>query len=218
MKQTKGLFIGFSIFLIIIGLLIFLTCWSIDTKTLIIQFAGIVVTGIGFVIAIYQLKLSTNQYLDDIKKKNKDYLDLMIETKYDNQYFSLKTQVINKSGDNKEIDFSFILITKQQDDIIEKIQSIKNYLKLDFSMPYSNDFNKLKNYITKPIFIENTIGIIPLEFYYSENIRIGNENPSYTFSFNRSELDLTNGIYSARFFIYPKNGYHRSTVDSLILK
>lgn len=218
MKRTNYLLTLFSILIIVIGILIFFTCWTNETKSLITQYSGVLVTGFGFIIAIYQLRLSTKQYLDDIKKKEKDYLDLSIETKYLNDFYSLRTQVINKSREDKDIDYSFILISKQEDDILEKIQSIDDFLKLNEEIGCSNDFIKLKDKIEKPLIIDNSVCIIPLEFYFSENIRIGNENPSYTFSFHKDDIKLNEGIYSVRFYIFPKNGYHRSTVDSLILK
>ncbi len=218
MKTTKILIIVFSICLIVIGLLIFTTCWTNETKSLISQYAGIIVTGIGFIIAIYQLKISSNQYFDDLKKKNKDYLDLGIDTKFNDGVHSIKTQVINKSGEDKEIDYSFILITQQDSNIVSQVQELINVKGWDITMTCSNDFNKLKDYIDIPVLVNNSIGIIPLGFYYLENIRIGNENPCYTYSFDSNILGLKKGIYSARFFIYPKIGYHRSTVDSLIIK
>jgi len=216
--KTSKIIIVFSFCLIVIGLLIFATCWTNETKSLLSQYAGIIVTGVGFIIAIYQLRLSTNQYFDDLKKKEKDYLDLIVESKTDENFHSIKTQVFNKSGKNKKIKYSFLLLTKQEDNIIEDIQSIIQHLNLDLQINCSNNFYQLKDFISKPLYIGNSIGFIPLEFYFKENIRISNENPCYTYSFDNNEIKLQKGIYSIRFFIYPKKGCHRSTVDSLIIK
>jgi cell division protein FtsL len=218
MKKDVKLIIAFLAFLVLIGILIFATCWTNETKSLISQYAGIFVTGIGFIIAIYQLRLSTNQYFDDLEKKKKDFLDLIIATKTLDEYNSIKTQVVNKSGEDKEIDYSFLLITKQEDNIIQTLQTAIEYFNLNLKINSTNDFNKIKNDILEPSFINNSIGIVPLEFYFSENIGIGNENPCYTYSFNNDKIKLQEGIYSVRFFIYPKEGYHRSTVESLIIK
>jgi hypothetical protein len=198
--------------------LIFATSWTNETKSLISQFAGIIVTGVGFIIAIYQLKFSSNQYFEDLKKKEEDFLDLIIETKSDNDFHSIKTQVINKSGGDKDIDYSFLLITKQENNILTDIQIIIKHLNLDLQIDCTNKLNQLKRFISHPLFIDNSIGMIPLDFYFSENIGIGNESPGYTFTFNNKKIKLQDGIYSTRFFIYPTEGYHRSTVDSLIIK
>ena len=208
----------FIIVLLIIGFMLFLTCWTNDTKSLISQYAGIFVTGIGFIVAIYQLKFSTDQYVTELKSKSKNFLELNIDIKNINQFYSLKTQVVNKSGADKEIDYSFLLITKQEEDILSSFNIITKYLDLESEISATNDFNCVKNYIKNPLFINNSIAIIPLSFYFSENIKIGNENPSYTYSFDNNEAKLKTGIYSVRFYIYPSNGgYHRSTAESLIV-
>ena len=209
MKRTNYLLLIFSLILIIVGLLIFIPCWSIETKSLISQYAGILVTGIGFIIAIYQ-------YFDDVNKRKKDFLDLEVETKKDTEYYSIKTQVFNKSGENKDIDFSLILLTEQDKSVLQLIQSVIDEKQWNIKIGCTNDLNKLKKYVEEPLFY-NSIGIIPLSFYFNENIRIGNESPCYTYTFHRS-VGLKKGIYSARFFIYPKVGYHRSTVDSLVIE
>lgn len=218
MKTNKILITGFSICMIIIGILIFATCWTNETKSLISNYAIIVVTGVGFLIAIYQLKLSTKQYFDDLEKKEKDYLDLRIETKTENDFHSIKTQVLNKSGSYKVIDYSFLLITKQERNFIDDVNSVIQHLNLDLQLDYTPNFNQLKNKIREPLFINNSIGIIPLEFFFSENIAISNENPCFTYSFDNRVINLQQGIYSVRFYIFPKEGIHRSTVDSLIIK
>lgn len=69
MMKNVFLIISFSLFILLIGILLFLTCWKDETKSLIIQYAGVIVTGIGFIIAIYQLKFSTNQYFEDQEKR-----------------------------------------------------------------------------------------------------------------------------------------------------
>src|SRR5690606_28068169 len=138
---------------------------------------------------------------------------LMIETISIDEFNSIKTQVVNKSGEDKEIDYAFLLITKQEANIIQNVQSIVQ----DLNISSTNDFNLIRNHISEPLFINNSIGIVPLKFYFSENIAIGNENPCYTYSFDNNKIKLHKGIYSVRFFIYPKEGYHRSTVGSLII-
>lgn len=209
MKRINILLIFFALILITIGLLIFATCWTFDTKSLISQYAGVLVTGIGFILAIYQ-------YFHSENKKQKDYLDLIVETKTDNDYYSIKTQVLNKSGEIKDIVYAFALITPQDENIVNAIQTLVTFKQWDIEIKCSNHFFKLKEEITSLLLFEKMV-IIPLSFYYSENIRIGNENPCYTYSFDNKTIGLDKGIYSVRFFIYPKIGYHRSTVDSLVI-
>jgi hypothetical protein len=207
----------FIIFLIFVGILIFLTNLSIEIKTLITSYSIVIVTGLGFINAVYQLRFSFNKYYNEINKRNRDYLDLSINNQKDKEFYSIKTKVINASGEPKEIYFSFILILKQDESIIEKISSMTNSLGLDIKIECTNDFYKFKGLIDRPIFFENSLAFIPLYFYYDENVRIGNENPSFTYTFDNNKEQLIKGIYTSRFFIFPKNGYHRSTADSLII-
>ena len=203
-------------FLIILGVILFLTPWNLNIKGLIIQYAGIFLTGIGFYIAIYQLKIASKQYFEENKRKSENYLDLKLKVKQQGEIYKLATQVMNKSGEDKEIFFSFLLITKQEDNIIEKVNDFLQQHKIDDEMRYTNDFIRLRKYIWDPFHTER-MAIIPLPFYYSENIYIGNESPGYTYAFDNAKTKLEKGIYSVRFFIYPRNGYHRSTTDSLIV-
>jgi tRNA(Leu) C34 or U34 (ribose-2'-O)-methylase TrmL len=223
MKKTGYLITSFAIFLIIVGILIFCTDWTDKIRLLITNYAGVIVTGLGFVIAIYQLRFATNKYFEDIEKKNKDYLDLLIKTEKENDYYSIKTQVLNKSGEDKGIEYSFLLITKQDENINDKIAKIISEKKWSINITSANDLINFKGNIEAPLFWNNVLAIIPLKFYYEENLRIGNENPSYSYSFDNNIVKLQKGIYSVRFFVFPEQDtsshrYHRCTVDSLIIK
>lgn len=210
-KESKLIIIAAIIF-IIFGILIFAPIWSYNTQNLISQFAGIVVTGTGFVIAWYQLRLSYKA----IKAKEKDYLDLKLEIIKNDSFVSIKTQIINNTSEKLKIDNSFLLITKQEEDIIDCVNAIFSTQKVGTVVDCSNDFNKLKVFADS-IFINQTIEFIPLHFYYLENVQIGNESPCYTYTFNNGLKNLEAGIYTVRFFIFCEGRYHRSTADSLII-
>ena len=218
MKNNKCVVVFVFIVLMVIGLLLFTTCWMSGTKDLIVQYAGLVVTTLGFLIAINQLRLSSDQYFADMKKKEKDYLDLTIDVYSSKKNHSIKTQVINKSGEDKVINFAFILITKQDANIVGELEQIVKTYNWNVNLEQrTNCFYLIKPHVKKPLF-EKELCIIPLSFYYSENVRIGNENPCFTYTFNQDDVQLEKGIYSVRFFIYPDIGYHRCTVDSLIVE
>jgi uncharacterized protein YxeA len=208
MKIHSMKFIFWSIIFVLLAIAssLFFTNWDKDTKTLILQYFTLCVTALGFYIAIQQLI-----------KRRKHYLEILIDIKTSKPFYSIKTQVLNKSGDNKDISFAFLLITKQNSNIIYCANKVLNHLKANIKFNCSNDFVHFLNIINEPFFLENQIGIIPLDFFYSENIQIGNESPAYTFTFNNDTICLENDIYSVRFFVFPKDGYHRSTVESLII-
>ena len=204
--SMKIIFWTILLVLLIIAYLLLFTCWDKDTKTLLLQYFTLFVTVLGFYIAIRQLI-----------KKRRHYLDILIDIKTSKPFYSIKTQVLNKSGDNKDIAFAFLLITKQEADIIFCANELLKHYDSPRHFKYSNNFVQFVKVVKEPLFLDNQMGIIPLEFFYEENIQIGNESPAYTFTFKNEPKCLDNGIYSVRFFIFPKDGYHRSTVESLII-
>ena len=80
-------------------------------------------------------------------------MDLEIKVKSEDDFLSIKTQVINKSGENKEIDFSFILITEQGENIISAIQRLIKDKNWEIDIKFSNDFNMLKKCVKTPLFL-----------------------------------------------------------------
>jgi len=217
MKGFKYWILGYLIYSLLILLLITLTDWDNDTKDLVIQFSLLFITGLGFIFGIQQVRIGFNQYLEEKKKEFENFLDLSVSAKKMSSFYSIKTQVLNKSAENKAIDYSFLLICKQEEDIVKVFNNILNKIGSDQTVDCSNDFNIIKEIINESTFLENKYAIVPLDFYFSENIRIGNESPSYTYSFDLTNNPLENGIYTVRFFIYPEIGFHRSTADNLII-
>lgn len=175
-------------------------------KNLCVQYCVLLVMVIGSIFGFYKYY--------QIKS---EYLDLRVKTKYENNIYSIKTQVYNESGVKKNIEYAFILITRQEINILDAINEYIHTIDQDINISYTDDLKILKKYVKTHKFANNNMCIIPLRFYYIENIQIGNESPSYTYSFENSVLNLETGIYSVRFFIYQKKGLHRSTVDSLII-
>ena len=208
------LLIGFAF--VALGLLVFFTSFDEGLKSRILQFSGLLITTLGFLYTIYEFRIASYQYFEEKKRSLENYLDLELNVTQNLSYYSIKTRVLNKSGVDKRIFYAFVLLTKQDDNIIAKINSL---LKTDFL--YTNDFVKLNKLIGHNIIINPDTAIIPLPFYYSENVSIGNESPQYTFTFDNNNLKLKKGIYSVRFYIFPGldelHQLHRSTVDSLII-
>lgn len=152
--------------------------------------------------------------LSVLKEKDK-YLNISVNVQNHNGYVSIKTQVFNHTNEPQKIAYAFLLISEQEN--WTNVTNLVNQ-KYGLGVQYTNDFQKLEGFIEEPLWIPKMGGIIPLGFYYKENIRIANENPSFVYSFNNKEVLLPEGIYSVRFYIFPKDErYHRTTVDSLII-
>lgn len=209
---SKNIFflVGF-IFLLLVGFLIFCRNFENETNNKILSYSLLAATLVGFLITYNQLRIS----LDKIKNSRKDFLDLEISVQSINDYVEIKTQVFNKSGENKEIDFAFLIISEQDSNFLKTINTLTNN---QFDLTYTNDLVNIKEYVDKNGIYSNDIEIIPLSFYYNENVRIGNESPAYTHIFNPDRF-TKNKLYSVRFFIFPENNnhYHRSSCGAFKL-
>jgi len=90
---------------------------------------------------------------------------------------------------------------------------ISKALKTTFLINSTNDFEKLNS--EKTIYLDRQIAFIPLEFYYSENIDIADEELTYRCFLDKEKLEK--GQYSVRFYLFGQKRYHRSTQDLLII-
>lgn len=125
----------------------------------------------------------------------------------DDNCITIKTEVKNETNIDREIYASFLVITKQGSKIVEEVNN-----NLNESFNYTNNFSNLK-------FSENVINeefaFIQLPYYYSENVKVGNEDLSYSIGSIFEDTNSTNSlIYEVRFFVFRNpndtNPYHRS--------
>jgi hypothetical protein len=196
----------FTIFLIEVANLLIFPVWSHETKSVVVQYATLILAGLAFITFLY-----------DYTMKKDDFLDTKVEVTSNDKYHSIKTQVFNKSGMKKKVSLALLFISKQEYLPVVAMNEALETLHLPLNFLDTNDFENLKNQIDSPLFTINA-AIIPLSFYYCENVKIANENPAFTYSFNNNEKKLKDGIYTVRFFIFCKGKLHRSTSDSLVIK
>lgn len=171
---------------------------------------------ISIISIIISVVVTINKVPSAIKNQER-YLDLHIKTVYKNNFYSLHTQVTNKTTDSQPIDFAFLLISKQGEvvKVINKINTL-----YDLNIQYTNDLTKIKHIIQDPLWLPETYGgIIPLPFYYKENIDIADECPTFSFTFDNQIVNLPEGIYEVRFFVFPNDNHrlHRCTADSIVI-
>lgn len=166
--------------------------------------------------AIFSFITVINKIPSSIKNQSK-YLELLIKAEQKDSIYSIHTQVINRTEDRQPIGYAFLLIS-EQDNWSNIIDIINNKYKLNIHS--TNGLINFKHLSDNPLwFPKHRSGIIPLPFYYYENLEIADESPSFTYSFNNENINLPSGIYSIRFYIFPDDNerYHRSTVGSLII-
>lgn len=141
------------------------------------------------------------------------YLKVKMQVDIKDKFYSVLTEIENTSKLRKKIDNAFLIISPENYDLIKTGKGIAKKLKLDVKIDSTNDFENLIG--KQSVYFDNQFAFIPLDFYYSENIAIGDETLTYRCSVDSTMLQP--GSYSVRFYIYGENRYHRSTQDLLTI-
>jgi hypothetical protein len=125
---------------------------------------------------------------------------------------SAQTTVENKGNRAKNLSYAFLLIGPEEESPIESAKVLAVPLDYKGPLEFTDQFVLL--HASAPTYAEGR-ALIPLPFYYSENVDIADETLSY-----RAPVDarmLRDGIpYAVRFFVFGKRRLHRSTHDSFI--
>lgn len=142
------------------------------------------------------------------------YLRIKVEVKNENNQYAVFTEVENISRwSRKEISNALLIITPENSGLLGAGNRIAQQLGIEIRVNCTNDFEHFKSEV--PIYIDRSIALIPLSFYYSENIAIGDEKLTYCCSVEKNKLNP--GRYSVRFYIFSKGRYHRSTQNLLTI-
>jgi hypothetical protein len=100
----------------------------------------------------------------------------------------------------------------------EFLSDLKRLTNINEEIGFTNDIIKLRKFPAQ--YNEDLkLAFIPLPFYYSENIRFGNEEVPFTFLFDPEKIKLGKGFYSVRFFVFRNGaGLHRTAHDVMIIE
>ncbi|WP_428330712.1 hypothetical protein [Mucilaginibacter sp.] len=154
-----------------------------------------------------------------ITEEFRTYLLINVEVRKVENNYTIFTEVrnINKLS-KKKIENAFLIISPEKCDIIKAGQRIAQDFDLDpKSITTTNCFVKFRNYSEPdiPIYKDQEIVFIPLDFYYLENLHLADEQLTYTCFVNKEFL--LKGKYSVRFYLCNENRLPRSTQDLLII-
>lgn len=141
------------------------------------------------------------------------YLKIKVQVKQNNNLCVLTEVENTKKIFKKKIENTFIIISPENKDILEIGNMIAKKLKIAKTIESTNQFKVFK--AENPIYINGICAIIPLQYYFSENIRIADETLNYCCSVDKTKF--SKGNYSVRFYIFRKCRYHRSTQDLLTI-
>ena len=136
------------------------------------------------------------------------YIDLSINC---DKKISIKTCVTNQSVCKKKIIKAVLLIGPENECPVKTFNTLNSKF---IKIKYTNEILNYRN--NEPVCDGKERAIIPLTFYYSENVKIGDEKLSYTASLDIDKL-TKNKAYSVRFFICDSGRLHRSTQELFIL-
>ena len=140
-------------------------------------------------------------------------ISLTVDLKSDGTLSAL-TQAENRLVFGKKIDNALLLIGPENEEPTDTFNLILQECGLPFSAKYTNDIASFKS----EELLSGPLGrmFVPLPFYYSENIGVGDEKLSYRSPICSDNIPV--GIpYSVRFIVGTHGRHHRSTHDSFVL-
>lgn len=127
-------------------------------------------------------------------------------------WVTVLTTVDNKGNRAKDLSYAFLLLGPENESPVESANVIAKKVKYDGILRYTNDFYVLG--LDSEVYADGR-AFIPLTFFYSENIRVGDETLTYRVPIDVRQLNA--GVpYSVRFFVFPKGRLHRSTHDCFV--
>jgi hypothetical protein len=120
----------------------------------------------------------------------------------------VETSVENTSVWRREINWAFLIISPRGNDFLEPLKS-----QTTKKLKSTNDLINLK---TDKQLSEDGVDLIPLTFFYREQVSVADEKITYTEILENPGT----GIYDVRFFVFPKSvrhGLHRCNHGAFIV-
>jgi hypothetical protein len=124
------------------------------------------------------------------------------------------TTVENKSYRPKKIHRTFLLVGPNSENPTDTARALLSSIGITVPVNFTNDIGAL---IPQHPVYELGRAVIPIPFYYSENVDVADETLTY-----RAAIDLDTfqvGVpYALRFYLFAERQLHRSTHDLFILE
>jgi len=119
----------------------------------------------------------------------------------------VKTTVENKSLTAKRIDYAILLVGPESEPPVDTFNKMALGLKKD----KIGELDDLQDRKVETCVVDSEgRALVPLGFYYIENIDIADERVSYTYPLKVTSL--RRGVpYAVRFFVFGESQLHRST-------
>jgi hypothetical protein len=163
-----------------------------------------------FVVSIVGAVTGTLALLLRIIDEFKAYLRLSVKVQLSaDGWATILTTVDNSGYRTKGISYSFLLIGPEAEGPIETINVLAEAKGDIDKFTTTNNLDRFR--VEVPLFVADR-GIIPLPFYYSENVDIADETITYCAPV-RLDVFTKEIPYSVRFFVFARGRLHRSTHD-----
>jgi hypothetical protein len=127
-------------------------------------------------------------------------------------WITVLTSVENKGNRRKDIAYALLVIGPISESPVETAQILARILEYKGRLNFTND---LSEFVLDKSEIHQSRAMIPLSFYYQENISIADETLTYRVPVPIKDWE-TQAPYAVRFFLFPRNRLHRSTQDSFV--
>ena len=125
------------------------------------------------------------------------------------------TGVENKGLRGKRIDYAFLLIGPDGENPAETARSLGRDAGFEFMLWEPGYYRAMDRNLDGP-FWRGPRAVIPLPFYYNENVDIADECVTYRCPFQIKSLKP--GAYSVRFFVSGRGRLDRSTHDAFLVQ
>jgi hypothetical protein len=140
-------------------------------------------------------------------------IGLKVETSSAGEVTALTT-VDNRSNRPKPIEFACLLVAPEHEDPVMTASILAKALGLGDPFESTNELARLHAVVRKSVYTDGR-ALVPLPFYYDEQIDIADETLTYRAPLETARLS-PNVAYSVRFFIFVTGRLHRSTHDAFI--
>jgi len=126
-----------------------------------------------------------------------------------NGWVTILTTIDNKGNRPKNLSYACLLLGPESEPPLDSARFVAKEIGYKGDLRYTNHIGNLHS--EEPVYADGRV-LVPLRFFYSENIQIGDETVTY-----RTPIDahqLKPGVpYSGRLLVFPKRRLHRTTQD-----
>lgn len=170
-------------------------------------FGGVsaVFSGLAFAAVFYTLQYALRRELASYLR-----IDLSVRS-LDSQTAFAKVCIENQSDQPKALENAILFITPEAEALGDSWEALQQAYPEVPDIIVTNDIAAFKAMM--PLYAAGGRALVPLPFFYEENVRISDESISYTALIDTT--GMTPGVvYSARLFVSGENRLHRTTHDA----